>query len=78
MLVQAGLVRDKLITDFSPKGLLVPVLTSTVFACAQILRKQGLALCNQPLFGGAWGYSVALLISFVAVMFYGKDFDSRH
>ncbi|MFC1487621.1 DMT family transporter [Thermoproteota archaeon] len=56
----------------SKKGLIIPVLGSLAIAFSQIVRKEGLNLYNQPLLGVAIGYSTALIV-YLLVMLFSKD-----
>lgn len=45
----------------SRKGFLFPLIASITFSFSQIVRKEGLIICREPLLGVAIGYSSALI-----------------
>jgi drug/metabolite transporter (DMT)-like permease len=51
------------------KGFVFPLFASLTFAFSQIVRKQGLNICNEPLLGVAIGYSSALLLYIILLVF---------
>jgi drug/metabolite transporter (DMT)-like permease len=51
------------------KGFVFPLIASLTFAFSQIVRKQGLNIYNEPLLGVAIGYSSALLLYILLLVF---------
>jgi len=60
----------------SKKGLIVPILGSLAIAFSQIIRKEGLNIHNQPLLGVAAGYTTALIVYLLIVIF-SKNTETR-
>ena len=56
----------------SKKGFIIPVLGSFAMAFSQIVRKEGLNIYNQPILGVAVGYTTALIVSLLMMVF-SKD-----
>ncbi len=56
----------------SKKGFIVPMLGSFAIAFSQIVRKESLNIYNQPLLGVAVGYTTALIV-YILVMVFSKD-----
>jgi len=53
----------------SRKDFVFPLFASVTFSVSQIVRKQGLIICNEPLLGVAIGYSSALLLYILLLVF---------
>jgi drug/metabolite transporter (DMT)-like permease len=51
----------------SRKGIVVSMLGALVLASAQIVRKEGINIYNQPLLGTAIGYSTSLMVYLVII-----------
>ena len=60
----------------SKKGLIVPVVGSLAIAFSQIVRKESLIVYNQPLLGAAVGYTIALIV-YILVMVFSKTSRTR-
>jgi len=60
----------------SKKGLIVPVIGSLAIAFSQIVRKESLNIYNQPLLGIAMGYTTALIV-YLLVMVFSKTSRTR-
>lgn len=53
----------------SRKGIIIPILGALALASAQIVRKEGINIYNQPLLGTAIGYSTSLIVYLIILAF---------